>query len=91
MHKSNKKIMIGKVYWKSVVLPAVLTGTTVLCWTRLELKVLQKIENGVKQMVVGGLWYATVSTLQGEVGAPGMVGLVARDIRHCDKLGYRSI
>ena len=41
MHKSCNKIMTGKVYWKSVVLPAVLTGASVLCWTRSELEVLQ--------------------------------------------------
>ena len=46
MHKSCNKIMIGKVYWKS----AVLTGASVLCWTRSELEVLQRIENGVWQV-----------------------------------------
>ena len=45
MHKSCNKIMIGKVYWKSVVLLAVLAGTSVLCWTKSELEMLQKIEN----------------------------------------------
>ena len=73
MHISCNKIMIGNVYWKSVVLPAVLTGTSVLCWTRSELEVLQKIENGVWRMMLGAPGYTPVSTLQGEVGTSGMV------------------
>ena len=52
MHKSCNKIMIGKVYWKSVVLPAVLTGASVLCWMRSELEMLQRIEYGVWYLVV---------------------------------------
>ena len=34
MHKFFNKIMIGKVYWKSVVLPSLLVGTSVICWTK---------------------------------------------------------
>ena len=85
MHKSCNKIVIGKVYWKSVVLPAVLTGASVLCWTRSELEMLQRIENGVWHVMLGAPGYASVSTLQGEVGASGMV---ARDIKL--KLGYQK-
>ena len=82
MHKSCNKIMIRKVYWKSMVLPVVLTGASVLCWTRSELEMLQRIENGVMLSAPG---YAPVSTLHGEVGASGMV---ARDIKL--KLGYQK-
>ena len=62
-----------------MVLPAVLTGASVLCWTRSELEVLQRIENGVWRLAsdAGSPGYAPVSTLQGEVGASGMV---ARDV-----------
>ena len=38
------------MYWKSVVLPSVLTvlvGGSVICWMKSELEVLQRIENGV--------------------------------------------
>ena len=67
------------------MLPAVLTGASVLCWTRSELEVLQRIENGVWCMMLGAPGYAPVSTPQGEVGASGMV---ARDIKL--KLDYQK-
>ena len=41
MHKSCNKIMIDKVYWKSVVLPSVLMGASMICWMKSELEVLQ--------------------------------------------------
>ena len=31
VHKSCNKLMIGKTYWKSVVMPAVLMGSSVVC------------------------------------------------------------
>ena len=85
MHESCNNIMIGKVYWKSLVLPAVLTGASVLCWTRSELEMLQRIENEVWRVMQGTDGYAPVSILQGEVGA---TGVVARDIKI--KLGYQK-
>ena len=62
-----------------------LMGTSVLCWTRSELKVLQNIENGMWQMMLGAPGYAPVSTLQGEVRTSG---IVARDIKL--KFGYQK-
>ena len=85
MHKSCNKIMIGKVYWKSVVLPSVLMGASVICWTKLELEVLQRIEYGVWQTMLGVPGYALVSTVHCEVGASGVV---ARDIEQ--KLSYQK-
>ena len=85
MHKSCNKIVIGKVYWKSVVLSSVLVGASALCWTKSELVVLQRIENGVWWTMLGAPGYAPVSTLQGEVWASGVV---ARDINQ--KLSYQK-
>ena len=68
-----------------MVLPAVLTGASVLCCIRSELEVLQKIENGVRRMMLSAPGHALVSTLQGEVEASGMV---ARDIKL--KLGFQK-
>ena len=41
--QSVNKILIGKTYWKSVVLPSILHGTNVIQFTKFELEELQKI------------------------------------------------
>ena len=82
MHKTCNKIMIRKLYSKSVVL----THISVLYWTRSDLEVLRKIESGVWQMMLGIPGYALFSgTLQDEVTASGMV---ARHIKL--KLGHQK-
>ena len=45
--RSCSKILIGKTYWKSVVLPGVLYAASILTWTRKEIDELQRIENQV--------------------------------------------
>ena len=61
-------MMIGKVYWKSVVLPSVLSASEVAVWKASERRRLQRIENGVWRKVLGAPGYAPVCTLQGEIG-----------------------
>ena len=57
--KSCDKLLIGKIYWKSVLLPRVLSPAAVVVWTKEERKQLQRVENRV--------WRA--AALQGEIGA----------------------
>ena len=64
MHKSCNKIMIGKVYWKSVVLPSVFLGASLICWTKLEMEVLQRIKNGVWRTMLGAPGYAHFHTAE---------------------------
>ena len=45
--RACERMMIGKVYWKSVVLPSVLSASEVTVWKASERKRLQRIENGV--------------------------------------------
>ena len=42
---SCSKILIGKTYWKSVVLPGILYASSVLTWIRKEMDEVQHIEN----------------------------------------------
>ena len=72
VHRSCNKLMIGKTYWKSVVMPAVLMGSSVVCRTRAELETMQRIENGVWRAVLGAPGCAPVVTLRGEVGTSNM-------------------
>ena len=40
--------MIGKTFWKSVVLPGVLNAGEVMVWSEREKERMQRIENGGK-------------------------------------------
>ena len=67
--KSCNKIMIGKTYWKSIALPAILYGVNVMTLTETEIKQLQTIENGVYRKILGAPKYAPNCTLRGEIGS----------------------
>ena len=70
--KSCNKLLIGKTYWKSCVLPAILFGTSLINMTEKDIEELQKIENCVYRHILGAPSYAPVCTLRGEVGASSM-------------------
>ena len=55
---SCSKILIGKTYWKSVVLPGVLYGASVLTWTRKEIIAALNREPGVETGVGRTLIYS---------------------------------
>ena len=78
VHILCNKLMIGKTYWQSVVVPAVLMGSSVVCWTKVELETMHRIENGVWRAVLGAPGYAPVVTLQGVVGTSKML---TRDLK----------
>ena len=66
--RSCNRLMVGETYWKSVVLPSVLIGNSVVVWKRDELSKLQCIENSVWRQVLGAPSYVAVEALRGEVG-----------------------
>ena len=70
--RSCNKILIGKTYWKSVVLPSVLTAGAVVDWNKTELDKLQRIENKVWRHVLGAPNYVAVEALRGEIGSATM-------------------
>ena len=76
--KSCNKVLIGKTYWKSVVLPSVLYGTAAVMWNVNELKELQTEENKVWRFIMGGSGYVAVAALRGDLGASCMK---VRDIK----------
>ena len=85
IHKACNKVLIGKTYWKSVVMPGLLYGSSVFCWNVNDIGRLQKCENAVWRCVLGAPSYAPLVTLQGEVGSSSMK---ARDIKV--KLNYEK-
>ena len=70
--RSCSKILIGKTYWKSVVLPGVSYAASILTWTRKEIDELQRIANHVWRQMLGGPRFTPVVALQGDIGASTM-------------------
>ena len=72
------RVIIGKAYWKGVVLPSVLSSGQVMVWGKREIDKLQRIENGVWRSVFGAPGHTPVAVLQGEVGCSSVE---ARDMK----------
>ena len=85
--RSCNKVLIGKTYWKSVVLPSILFASSVITWTKKELQDLQKkmtTRSGDKSWDSGAPRYTPVVALQGEVGASSST---TRDMKNKINLG----
>ena len=67
IEKSVNKILIGKTYWKTLILPSLLHATAIMNITKSEIQKLQTIENSVYRRILGAPNYAPVCTLRGEV------------------------
>ena len=70
--RSSNKLLIGKTYWKSVVLPDVLYGAEIIPFTKSELNDIQRAENIAFRQILGAPRYAPVCTLRGEIGSSDM-------------------
>ena len=66
--RACERLLIGKTFWKSVVLPGVLNASEVMVWNEREKERLQRIENGVWRKVMRAASFTPVVALQGEVG-----------------------
>lgn len=53
--RSCNKLLIGKTFWKSLVLPTVLYGSCLINYTEKEMEQLQTVENGVYRQIQGAL------------------------------------
>ena len=66
---SCNKLLVGKTWWKNVIVPGVLTGVGVLSFTVEQVDRLQVIENRVYRRLMGVTRATAISALRGEVGA----------------------
>ena len=85
------KVLMGKLYWKSIVLPSILGGLGLLTFTKTQLEELQIIENSVYRMILSGSSTVPNATLRGEIGASLMRSraiesrlLLIKSIMDCD-------
>ena len=69
IERSCNKLLIGKTFWKSIVLPSSLYGTNIINLTEDNINELQKIENSVCRSILGAIHYSPNVTLRGEIGA----------------------
>lgn len=67
--RSCNKLLIGKTYWKSVVMPMLLHGTSVIDFTKEEIRKVQSVENSVYRTILGARRYTAEEGIRGEVGA----------------------
>ena len=67
--KCCNRILIGKNYWKGIVLPTVLHGAGLMNPGGALINKLQRMENGVYRKILGARRNTVVEVLRGEVGA----------------------
>ncbi len=67
--KSCSKIIVGKTFWKSIALPAILYGSNITEFKTEEINKLQRIENSVYRQIMGAPSYSQVASLRGEIGS----------------------
>ena len=65
-------MLIGKTYWKNIVIPSILQSIGVIPYTNTEINELQKIENGVYRKILGGRQNSPICVLRGEIGSSMM-------------------
>ena len=70
--KSSNNVMIGKTYWKNVILAEILYGAEIIFYTKKEIEELQRAENQAFRQILGAPRYTPICTLRGEVGSSTM-------------------
>ena len=69
IERSCNRMMIGKVYWKNICIPAILYGFDIMKINKKEVDNLQIIENNVYRRILRAASYTPVGVLRGEVGS----------------------
>ena len=72
LERSCSRMMIGKVYWKTVALPSILHGSDVIDFIEKDVEKLQVIENNVYRKVLRAPSFTPIAVLRGEIGSSMM-------------------
>jgi len=83
IYRSCNKLLIGKTYWKTIVLPSLLFASSVFVWNKDELEKLQRSENSVWRHLLGCPGYTPIAAMRGDIGSSCMY---SRDMK--SKLKY---
>merc|ERR1711972_190554 len=83
IYRSCNRLLIGKTYWKNIILPKILYGSEIINYTKTDIEALQQSENRAYRYIFQATKNTPVATLRGEVGASSQI---ARDMK--TKLKY---
>ena len=83
IYRSCNRLLIGKTYWKNIILPKILYGSEVINYTKTDIETIQKAENKAYRYIFQAPKHTPVAALRGEVGASSQI---ARDMK--TKLKY---
>ena len=72
IQRSTNKFLIGKTYWKNVVLPEILYSSEIITFTQDEIKQLQTAENQAYKMILSAPRYTANEILRSEIGSSTM-------------------
>ena len=78
IEKSNHRVLIGKTYWKGVVLPSVLYGMEAINLRVEDVEKLQRSENSMLRRLLRAPRRAAVAGMRGEVGIGTMKTRIIR-------------
>lgn len=78
IEKSCHRVIIGKAFWKSVVLSSVLFGMEVMGMREEELEKLQRQEDQALRRILGAPRCTTVAGMRGEIGLGTLRSRVVR-------------
>ena len=78
IEKSCHKVLIGKNYWKGVVLPRVLYGAEVVGLRAADLDIIQRQENAAMRRMLGACRGVAVAGMRGDIGIGTVKSRVAR-------------
>ena len=69
VENSCNRVLMGKTYWKSMVLPSVMYGVGLMNMNEGQANKMQSTENGVYRKILGARESTVVEVLRGEIGA----------------------
>ena len=72
IEKSCHRVMMGKTYWKGVVLPSALYGAEVIDMKAEEIDKLQKAENTAMRRILKAPKWTAQAAIRGEIGISNM-------------------
>ena len=71
--KCVNRMLMGKAYWKNLILPSLLYGTGVMTFSSKEIGQLQVIENSAYRRILEARKYTPISAIRGEIGSSLMI------------------
>ena len=83
IEKSCHRVMMGKTYWKGVVLPSALYGAEVIDMKVEEIDKLQKAENTAMRRILKASKWTAQAAIRGEIGISNMKARIARSRLLC--------